>query len=95
MATVLVAHSRCECQAMLSARLTPERFVLSGFAFRVGRRENAPAHSLGAENKTFDIGWLCPFCGRNVLRTFNDAGLQRVSGPDTPVPAAPTPNATP
>ena len=79
MSTVFVANSRCECQASLSARLTAERFVESGSAYRDGRRENAPAHAIHPEVEVFDIGWLCPFCGRNVMRTFAASALQRIS----------------
>jgi len=82
MATVLLAYSRCECQAMLSARLNSQRYVLAGSAFRMGKREKAPAHSIGAERVRFDIGWLCPFCGRNPLRTFDSDALQRSTIPD-------------
>jgi hypothetical protein len=73
-----LASSRCECQAALRAQLTAERFVVSGSAFYLGKRENAPAHSIHAEKQVFDVGWLCPFCGRNVLRTFAAASLPRV-----------------
>ena len=30
-------------------------------------RENAPAHAIHPEAPIFDVGWLCPFCGRNTL----------------------------
>jgi hypothetical protein len=73
-----LASSRCECQAALRAQLTDERFVVSGSAFYLGKRENAPAHSIHPEKQVFDVGWLCPFCGRNVLRTFAAASLPRV-----------------
>jgi hypothetical protein len=33
-------------------------------------REIAPAHSINAECLRFDVAWLCPFCGRNTLRSF-------------------------
>jgi hypothetical protein len=85
MASVFVANSRCECQATLTARLTEQRYVESGTAYREGRRENAPAHSIHPEAAIFDLGWLCPFCGRNVMRTFAASALQRVA-PRSPNP---------
>jgi hypothetical protein len=66
-------QSKCECQATLIATLDEQRHVLSGVARQAGAEENAPAHSIGANLDRFDIAWLCPFCGRNTLRTF-DAG---------------------
>ena len=66
----LTARSRCECQAALSAELDEDRHVLHGSAFRAGQRELAPAHSIDADRDRFDVAWLCPFCGRNTLRTF-------------------------
>ncbi len=73
-----VASSRCECQAALSAELTDQRFVVSGTALYLGKRENAPAHAIHPEREVFDLAWLCPFCGRNTLRTFAAAALPRV-----------------
>lgn len=63
--------SKCECQATLTAQLDDKRHVVSGHAARPGARETAPAHSIGASHDRFDIGWLCPFCGRNTLRSFS------------------------
>jgi len=70
-------HSRCECQATLSAALDEKHFVLSGTAQRAGQREVAPAHSIDAQAASgrFDIAWLCPYCGRNTLRTFYAGAL--------------------
>ncbi|HEY4122401.1 MAG TPA: hypothetical protein VGM56_31255 [Byssovorax sp.] len=72
--------SRCECQASLHASLDAERHVVEGAATRHGKRESAPAHSIAASAKAerFDVAWLCPFCGRNTLRSF-DAGAVRAS----------------
>lgn len=81
MTATFVATSRCECQATLSAQLTEQRFVVAGSALLLGKREKAPAHSIHPELETFDIGWLCPFCGRNVLRTFAAGALPRVGRP--------------
>lgn len=74
--------SRCECQATLSATLDEHRLVIVGWAKRRGASERAPAHSINAHLERFDVGWLCPFCGRNTLRTFY-AGALRLA------PAAP------
>jgi len=65
-------QTRCECQAALSAVLDENHHVLSGTAARAGHREVAPGHSIDSASKSgrFDVAWLCPFCGRNTLRTF-------------------------
>lgn len=63
-------RSRCECQATLVAELDDKHYVLAGTARRGSATESAPAHSIGAAGQRFDVGWACPFCGRNVLRTF-------------------------
>jgi hypothetical protein len=78
MTPTFVASSRCECQASLSAELTDQRFVVSGTAVFRGKRERSPAHAIHPEREIFDIGWLCPFCNRNVLRTFAASALRRV-----------------
>jgi|HubBroStandDraft_3_1064219.scaffolds.fasta_scaffold433983_2 hypothetical protein len=99
------ATSPCECQASLTAVLDEGRHVLQGSAARLGAREIAPAHSIGAERESsFDIAWACPFCGRNTLRTFHAGGLRRlastapviVEGSAVAAPAsAPKPPVTP
>jgi hypothetical protein len=70
-------QSRCECQAMLSASLNQQRYVLSGWAteLRRKRQESCPAHSISAESDRFEVAWLCPFCGRNTLRAFYAGAL--------------------
>ncbi len=73
--------SRCECQATLSATLDEKRHVLSAKATRRGAAERSVAHSIHAENDRFDVGWLCPFCNRNTLRTFHVGAMR-------PLPAA-------
>jgi hypothetical protein len=77
------ANSRCECQASLRAELDEELQVLRGSAFFHGKRELAPAHALlgsatGGTTPRFDLHWACPFCTRNVLRSFTAGALQRV-----------------
>jgi hypothetical protein len=84
----LQATSRCECQAILTAVLDDRRQVLHGTARLHGAKENAPAHSIGADRENFDIGWLCPFCGRNTLRTFSAGALRSVTASDTPAEPA-------
>lgn len=73
------ADSRCECQARLTAILDEQRHVLEGAALRFDVRERAPAHSINAHLDRFDIAWLCPFCGRNTLRTFYAGGLRSLA----------------
>lgn len=72
--------SRCECQATLSATLDEKRHVIRGKASRHGASLQAAAHSIHADNDRFDVGWLCPFCNRNTLRTFH-VGAMRVVAP--------------
>jgi len=69
--TVAVLRSRCECQASLVADVTPDGRVLSGRAQQRGRDETAPATRTRAAGTLVDIGWQCPFCGRNTLRSFD------------------------
>ena len=78
----LQATSRCECQATLTAVLDDKRHVLHGRATRLGATENAPAHSIGAERESFDLAWLCPFCGRNTLRSFYAGALRAAPAVD-------------
>jgi len=70
-------QSRCECQATLSASLNQQRLVLSGWATEPRRRrqESCPAHSIDAEKDVFQVGWLCPFCGRNTMLVFYAGAL--------------------
>lgn len=72
-----VVTSPCECQARLGAELDERRVVLRGWARdpRRGREEKSPANVIGPEQSRFDIGWQCPFCTRNVLRSFDAAAL--------------------
>jgi hypothetical protein len=64
-------ESVCECQANLGAVLDEERHVVRGFARSRGRELPCPANSLGTKNETFDVGFMCPFCTRNTLRSFH------------------------
>jgi hypothetical protein len=69
--------SSCECQARLAAELDENKHVLRGWAVDLRRRKEAPApaHSIGADKERFDVAWLCPFCTRNTLRSFDSGGL--------------------
>ena len=73
------ADSSCECQARLTAILDDQRHVLQGAAMRLGVRELSPAHSINAHLDRFDIAWMCPFCGRNTLRTFYASALRSLA----------------
>jgi len=66
-----VFRSRCECQASLTAEVATDGRVLSGRAALRGHTELAPATRTRADGVRLDIGWQCPFCGRNTLRTFD------------------------
>ncbi|MCK6588959.1 MAG: hypothetical protein HUU21_34405 [Polyangiaceae bacterium] len=88
-----IVSTRCECQAFLSAELDEHRHPLSGWAYRGGIKEPAPAHSINASHDRFDIGWLCNFCGRNTLRSFYAGALKPLKAPASPPPPelAPSP----
>jgi len=67
-------ESRCECQAELVAELDEARSVVRGFVSdRTRDRElSAPANATKKiGDKQVDVGWSCPVCTRNTLRTFN------------------------
>ena len=68
--------SRCECQAILTATLDENRSVIAGAASRGAAREVAPASSMATTAEHFDIGWACPFCGRNTLRSFHVGAMR-------------------
>jgi len=75
-ATVL--RSRCECQATLVAEISSDGRVISGRARHRGADEVAPATRTRSAGSLLDIGWQCPFCGRNTLRSFD---LAAAAGP--------------
>jgi hypothetical protein len=71
-------ESRCECQAQLVAELDEARSVVRGFVSdRARKREiSAPANATKKiDDKQVDVGWSCPMCTRNTLRTFNVEAL--------------------
>jgi hypothetical protein len=69
-------RSVCECQAKLEADLGDDLRVVAGRARRTARSapETAPANLIDA-GPVFQIGWFCPFCVRNTLRTFSVSAL--------------------
>ncbi len=73
----------CECQARLGAELDENRVVLRGWARDArGKTETAPATAMRIDSPRFDIGWYCPFCIRNTLRSFDALGLVYENVPD-------------
>lgn len=72
-----IVHSVCECEAQLGAELDEHRVVLRGWARdrRRGHEELAPANALHSTPVRFDVGWACPICTRNVLRSFDAQNL--------------------
>ncbi|HVU05246.1 MAG TPA: hypothetical protein VHE30_26040 [Polyangiaceae bacterium] len=76
-------YSVCECQAKLGAVLDEQKYVVRGWARdrRTGRELVAPAHSIGAASSKFQVGWACPFCTRNLLRSFDESALAFVAPP--------------
>ena len=70
-------QSVCECEARLGADLDEQHLVIRGFARNgVPKKELvAPANTLGAGGERFDVTWFCPFCTRNVLRSFRASAL--------------------
>jgi len=73
---VATVHSRCECQAYLGAELDEQSVVLRGWAVDQRKRQlSAPANTIGPERERFDVGWACPFCTRNTLRSFTASAL--------------------
>lgn len=67
-------ESRCECQAQLVAELDEARAVVRGFMLdrTRGREVAAPANATKKiGDKQVEVGWSCPMCTRNTLRTFN------------------------
>lgn len=69
------ATSRCECQARLVAEVTETGTVVRGMASAGGSEQLAPATTVSRGAAQLDVGWLCPFCGRNTLRSFAVASL--------------------
>lgn len=71
-------ESRCECQAQLVAELDEAHTVVRGFVSDRSRKREvvAPANATKPiGKKQVDVGWSCPMCTRNTLRTFNVEAL--------------------
>jgi hypothetical protein len=71
-------ESRCECQAQLVAELDETRSVVRGFVQDRARKREISAPASAAKkfaDKQVDVGWSCPMCTRNTLRTFNVEAL--------------------
>ena len=68
--------SVCECQSRLHAYLNEERLVEKGWVTTPrGVDEKSPAHSIDASKPEFYVAWLCPYCGRNTMRSFKAEAL--------------------
>jgi hypothetical protein len=74
---VATVHSGGECQAGLSADLDERRVVLRGSASDRARHRAlaAPATAIANDEESFSVGWACPLCTRNVLRSFTKSAL--------------------
>jgi hypothetical protein len=73
---VTTVHSKCECEVTLRAELDEARVALRGWATDARKVElPAPANSIHPERERFDVGWACPFCTRNTLRSFTASAL--------------------
>ncbi|MDX2054048.1 MAG: hypothetical protein SFV15_16730 [Polyangiaceae bacterium] len=68
-------RSVCECQARLLADVDVGGLASAGRAVVRGQTLGAPVNALNSEDEYFDVGWLCPFCGRNTLRSFYRGAL--------------------
>lgn len=70
-------YSVCECQARLGAEIDTNHLTLRGWARDPKRGEEltAPANAMRPSGRRFDVGWSCPFCTRNTLRSFESSAL--------------------
>lgn len=64
--------SHCECEATVSAELDVCHRARFGWAVHPlgGDRVPCPAISVRFDPAQVEVSWLCPFCGRNLLRSF-------------------------
>lgn len=75
-------QTRCECQAKLEATVSESGTVVHGTVQKGrGDPELAPATAMGAGAEQFRVGWLCPMCGRNTLRSFYKGALVFTEAP--------------
>lgn len=92
-----VVQSACECQARLGAELDEQRRVVRGWARQRTRELASPANTLGLGKETFQVGWACPFCTRNTLRSFDAGALtyqEKPIAPTIPPMSRPAPRST-
>ncbi len=92
-----VVQSVCECQARLGAELDEQRRAVRGWARQRTRELLAPANNVGTGTESFQIGWACPFCTRNTLRSFDVGALvyqEKPALPSVPPVSRPTPRST-
>lgn len=66
-----IVSSVCECQARLGAEIDEEHNVLRGWMRDLrGHTEAAPCTRAAGDGERLHLNWLCPYCGRNTLRSF-------------------------
>ncbi len=89
MKTALVL-TRCECQATLGAEVDENLVIVHGFARDPRRRRElpAPASVVTKQGARFDVGWYCPYCIRNTLRSFDTSALAYRDSAPAPAPSA-------
>jgi hypothetical protein len=89
-----VVESVCECQARLGAEVDEQRRVVRGWGRKKLRSDQAPAIATGLSALSFNVGWACPFCGRNTLRPFDTNALvyqEKPANPSVPPVTRPGP----
>jgi hypothetical protein len=92
---IATVRSVCECQARLGADVDEHLNALRGWARDSRRRELvAPATARRSGGTRFDLGWFCPYCTRNVLRSFDSNALAFRDAP-APTASAGTPSKVP
>lgn len=75
-------RTRCECQARLSALVSEDGTVIEGRVKAKDESERiAPANAIGAGAEQFQVGWQCPHCGRNTVRSFYRGALLFAEAP--------------
>jgi len=92
-----IVESSCECQARLGAELDEQRRALHGWARQRNRELSAPANTMGLGSDGFQVGWACPFCTRNTLRSFDTGALsfqERATGQSLPPGSRPAPRSS-
>ncbi len=76
----------CECQARLGAELDEQQLALRGWA-RCRHEQHAkaaPVTHMKGGGGNFQLGWACPCCGRNTLRSFHASALVYEAAPEAP-----------